>query len=193
MKLLNKITILLILFISYLSANTFYIDEPVLNSKIYMEMHGDKNNETVVFVHGLGDEASTIWEDSVNSLKENYHVIIFDLPGFGKSSKGSAEYTPEKYALVLDYIVSKYVNKPFYLIGHSMGGAISIKYTTLFENKVKKLFLINSAGILHRDAYGEFLIKVGVDKFVDAKQSDFLNTKITNLVSKAATKTMSVL
>lgn len=184
MKLLNKITILLILFISYLSANTFYIDEPVLNSKIYMEMHGDKNKETVVFVHGLGDEASTIWEDSVNSLKENYHVIIFDLPGFGKSSKGSAEYTPEKYALVLDYIVSKYVNKPFYLIGHSMGGAISIKYTTLFENKVKKLFLINSAGILHRDAYGEFLIKVGVDKFVDAKESDFLNTKITNFVSK---------
>ena len=184
MKLLNKITILLILFISYLSANTFYIDEPVLNSKIYMEMHGDKNNETVVFVHGLGDEASTIWEDSVNSLKENYHVIIFDLPGFGKSSKGSAEYTPEKYALVLDYIVSKYVNKPFYLIGHSMGGAISIKYTTLFENKVKKLFLINSAGILHRDAYGEFLIKVGVDKFVDAKESDYLNTKITNFVSK---------
>lgn len=184
MKLLNKITILLILCSSYLSANTFYIDEPVLNSKIYMEMHGDKNNETVVFVHGLGDEASTIWKDSVNSLKENYHVIIFDLPGFGKSSKSSAEYTPEKYALVLDYIVSKYVNKPFYLIGHSMGGAISIKYTTLFENKVKKLFLINSAGILHRDAYGEFLIKVGVDKFVDAKESDFLNTKITNLVSK---------
>ena len=184
MKLLNKITIFLILCSSYLSANTFYIDEPILNSKMYMEIHGDKNNETVVFVHGLGDEASTIWKDSVNSLKENYHVIIFDLPGFGKSSKSSAEYTPEKYALVLDYIVSKYVNKPFYLIGHSMGGAISIKYTTLFENKVKKLFLINSAGILHRDAYGEFLIKVGVDKFVDAKESDFLNTKITNLVSK---------
>lgn len=184
MKFLNKITIFLILCSSYLSANTFYIDEPILNSKMYMEIHGDKNNETVVFVHGLGDEASTIWKDSVNSLKENYHVIIFDLPGFGKSSKSSAEYTPEKYALVLDYIVSKYVNKPFYLIGHSMGGAISIKYTTLFENKVKKLFLINSAGILHRDAYGEFLIKVGVDKFVDAKESDFLNTKITNLVSK---------
>lgn len=184
MKLLNKITIFLILCSSYLSANTFYIDEPILNSKMYMEIHGDKNNETVVFVHGLGDEASTIWKDSVNSLKENYHVIIFDLPGFGKSSKSSAEYTPEKYALVLDYIVSKYVNKPFYLIGHSMGGAISIKYTTLFENKVKKLFLINSAGILHRDAYGEFLIKVGVDKFVDAKESDFFNTKITNLVSK---------
>lgn len=184
MKTLSKITLFLILISSYLSANIFYIDEPILNSKVYMEMHGDKNNETVVFVHGLGDEASTIWKDSVEKLKENYYVIIFDLPGFGKSSKSSAEYTPEKYALVLDYIVSKYINKPFYLIGHSMGGAISIKYTTLFENKIKKLFLINSAGILHRDAYGEFLIKVGVDKFVDAKESDFLNTKITNFMSK---------
>ena len=186
MKLLNKITLFLILFISSLSADTFYIDEPILKSKMYMEIHGNKNNETIVFVHGLGDEASTIWKDSVDRLKENYQVIIFDLPGFGKSSKSSAEYTPEKYALVLDYIVSKYVNKPFYLVGHSMGGAISIKYTTLFQNKVKKLFLIDSAGVLHRDAYGQFLIKMGVDKFVDAKESDFLNTKITNLVSKVS-------
>lgn len=183
MKLLNKITFFLVLLISSLSANAFYIDEPILKSKMYIEIHGNKNNETIVFVHGLGDEASTIWKDSVDRLKENYQVIIFDLPGFGKSSKSSAEYTPEKYALVLDYIVSEYVNKPFYLVGHSMGGAISLKYTQLYESKVKKLFLIDAAGILHKDAYSYFLIKTGIDKFFNVEEPTYINNKMSNLFS----------
>lgn len=148
-----------------------------------MEIHGDENNETIIFVHGLGDEASTIWKDSVDRLKENYQIIIFDLPGFGKSSKSSAEYTPEKYALVLDYIVSKYVNKQFYLVGHSMGGAISLKYTQLYESKVKKLFLIDAAGILHKDAYSYFLIKTGIDKFFNVEEPTYINNKMSNLFS----------
>lgn len=183
MKLLNKITFFLVLLISSLSANAFYIDEPILKSKMYIEIHGNKNNETIIFVHGLGDEASTIWKDSVDRLKENYQVIIFDLPGFGKSSKSSAEYTPEKYALVLDYIVSEYVNKPFYLVGHSMGGAISLKYTQLYESKVKKLFLIDAAGILHKDAYSYFLIKTGIDKFFNVEEPTYINNKMSNLFS----------
>ena len=183
MKLLNKITFFLVLLISSLSANAFYIDEPILKSKMYIEIHGNKNNETIIFVHGLGDEASTIWKDSVDRLKENYQVIIFDLPGFGKSSKSRAEYTPEKYALVLDYIVSEYVNKPFYLVGHSMGGAISLKYTQLYESKVKKLFLIDAAGILHKDAYSYFLIKTGIDKFFNVEEPTYINNKMSNLFS----------
>jgi pimeloyl-ACP methyl ester carboxylesterase len=151
-----------------------------------MEIHGDKNKETVVFVHGLGDEASSIWKSSVEKLKTHYRVIVFDLPGFGKSSKSSAEYTPEKYAFVLNHIISQYVQTPFYLVGHSMGGAISLKYTTLFGNNVKKLFLIASAGVLHQDAYGQFLIKMGVDKFINTKQSDALNTKITNFITNVS-------
>lgn len=170
--------------ISSLRAESFYIKEPVLNSEMYLEIHGNKNNETVIFVHGLGDEASSIWKDSVEKLKENYQVIIFDLPGFGNSSKDGAEYTPEKYALILDYIVSNYVNKPFYLVGHSMGAAISLEYVTLFENKVKKLFLIDAAGILHKDAYEQFLIKKSIDKYVDPNYNVNINSKITNVVSK---------
>lgn len=151
-----------------------------------MEIHGDKNKETVVFVHGLGDEASSIWKSSVEQLKANYRVIVFDLPGFGKSSKSSAEYTPEKYAFVLNHIVSQYVHTPFYLVGHSMGGAISLKYTTLFGNNVKKLFLIASAGVLHQDAYGQFLIKMGVDKFINDNQRDAFTVKITNFIANVS-------
>lgn len=183
MKIYNKILIILLFVVSFANANTTFINEPILNSKMYVETHGDKNKDVVVFVHGLGDEASTIWEESIEKLKNDYFIITFDLPGFGKSSKQSAEYTPLKYALVVDYIVSKYTNKPFYLIGHSMGGAITLKYTQLYETKVKKLFLIDVAGILHKDAYSQFLIKTGIDKFFNIEDTNIINSKVSDFFS----------
>ena len=187
MKIFNKFLIILLFVFSTLNANTTFIDEPILNSNVYVQTYGDQNNEVVVFVHGLGDEASTIWESSIEKLKENYYVITFDLPGFGKSSKSDAEYTPSKYALFVDYIVSKYTNKPFYLVGHSMGGAISLKYANLYEEKVKQLFLIDAAGVLHKDAYSHFLIKMGIDKFLNIENVDNVNNKISNFISNIST------
>ena len=183
MKIYNKFIAIFIFTISIANADISFIDEPILNSNMYVETHGNPDNEVVVFVHGLGDEASTIWESSIDKLKEEYFVITFDLPGFGKSSKQSAEYTPSKYALVVDYIVSQYTNKPFYLVGHSMGGAISLKYTQLYESKVKKLFLIDAAGILHKDAYSSFLIKTGIDKFFKVEEPSYINNKMSDLFS----------
>jgi pimeloyl-ACP methyl ester carboxylesterase len=72
---------------SKIFADEFYIQEPVLNSQVYINVDGNIENEPIVFVHGLGDEASTIWQETILKLKDNYYVITFDLPGFGKSSK----------------------------------------------------------------------------------------------------------
>ena len=183
MKIYNKLLTIFIFTLSIANADISFVEEPVFNSNMYVQTYGNPNNEVVVFVHGLGDEASTIWESSIDKLKEEYFIITFDLPGFGKSSKQSAEYTPSKYALLVDYIVSQYTNKPFYLVGHSMGGAISLKYTQLYELKVKKLFLIDAAGILHKDAYSYFLIKTGIDKFFNVEEPTYINNKMSDLFS----------
>ena len=177
---------------SKIFADEFYIQEPVLNSQVYINVDGNIENEPIVFVHGLGDEASTIWQETIHKLKDNYYVITFDLPGFGKSSKDNVEYTPEKYAQVLDFLVSKFLdNRQFYLVGHSMGGAISLKYATLHQDKIKKLFVIDSAGILHKDSYGEFMIKNQVSKMVDENSRSELNGQIsqfaTNITNSLAT------
>lgn len=62
MKIYKKLLIIFVFVFSTVNANTTFINEPILNSMMYVETHGDKNKEVVVFVHGLGDEASTIWE-----------------------------------------------------------------------------------------------------------------------------------
>ncbi|RXI28246.1 hypothetical protein CRU89_02210 [Aliarcobacter trophiarum] len=183
-----------ILFLSFLYADEYYIQEPILNSQVYINVDGNIENEPIVFVHGLGDEASTIWQESILKLKDNYYVISFDLPGFGKSSKENVEYTPEKYAQILDFLVSKFLeNREFYLVGHSMGGAISLKYTMLYQERVKKLMLIDSAGVLHKDAYGEFMIKTQVGKMVDSNKKSELNSQISKLATDITSSLSSIL
>ena len=179
---------------SKIFADEFYIQEPVLNSQVYINVDGNIENEPIVFVHGLGDEASTIWQETIHKLKDNYYVITFDLPGFGKSSKDNVEYTPEKYAQVLDFLVSKFLdNRQFYLVGHSMGGAISLKYATLHQDKIKKLFVIDSAGILHKDSYGEFMIKNQVSKMVDENSRSELNGQISQFATNITNSLASIL
>ena len=189
-----KLFLFLLIFINYLHTEEFFIDEPILNSNIYINIEGDEKKDAIVFVHGLGDEASTIWENSIDKLKNDYYVIRFDLPGFGKSSKANVEYTPEKYAEVLDFIVSKYLNeKKFYLVGHSMGGAISLRYAMKYPNNLKKLMVIDSAGILQKDAYGEFIIKTQINKIVDENKKSSLNNQISQLASNITSSLTEIL
>ncbi|MCT7909459.1 alpha/beta hydrolase [Arcobacter lacus] len=189
-----KLFLFLLIFIHYLYAEEFFIDEPILDSNIYINIEGDEKKDAIVFVHGLGDEASTIWKNSIEKLKNDYYVITFDLPGFGKSSKANVEYTPEKYAEVLDFIVSKYLNeKKFYLVGHSMGGAISLKYAIKYPNKLKKLMVIDSAGILQKDAYGEFIVKTQINKIVDENKKSALNNQISQLASNITSSLTEIL
>jgi pimeloyl-ACP methyl ester carboxylesterase len=186
MKLIFKVLLFTILLFINSFAKEFYIEEPYLDSSVNVQTYGNKNNEVIVFVHGLGDEASNIWKNSIDTLKDRYYILTLDLPGFGKSSKYNREYTPKNYSLTLNYIVERFINKPFYLIGHSMGGAISIKFTSMFPQKVKKLMLIDVAGILHQDAYSQFLVKMGLSQYfknrtINEKGGSFLSS-LTNII-----------
>lgn len=183
---INKLFISIILVFTYVNSKTFYIDEPILNTKVFIQTYGDKSKEAIVLVHGLGHEASSIWKDTIEKFKNDYYIVSFDLPGFGKSSRVNRELTPTNYSLFINYISNLYINKPFFLIGHSMGGAISLKYTSMFPKNVKKLLLIDVAGILHRDTYSNFLINTGIDSFFKIKSIEPLN-KISNIFSQITT------
>lgn len=171
-------------------AGTF-ITEPVFNASVYMQTVGNPDNPAVVLVHGLGDEASTIWESSIERLKDDYFVVTFDLPGFGQSSKSNELYSPLNYAKFIHYITQTYVKKPFHLVGHSMGGAIALKYTSMYPSDVESLVLVDAAGILHRSEYNNFLVQNGVNAFFDEQNGliqGLQTQKVTSFIDKIAEK-----
>lgn len=135
------------------------IAEPVFKGNACIYEENRQAAQTVVLVHGINGSALRDWEKAIPALAEHYHVVAFDLPGFGNSSWKDGQLTPENYAKFIHVVTDKYVQRPFYLVGHSLGGAIALRYTALYPEDVKSLVIADAAGILHRFAYSKFLVR----------------------------------
>lgn len=141
---------------------SYFIDDPVFGGQSYIVEAGRKNRELVVLVHGLGDIASQTWTRLIPKLAEHYHVLTFDLPGFGRSSKSNQLYSPDNYVAFINYVVKQSGHDQFMLVGHSMGGNIALRFASTYPYKVKRLMLVDAAGVLHRVTYATFLTHYGI-------------------------------
>jgi pimeloyl-ACP methyl ester carboxylesterase len=172
-----------------LPKNVKFIQEPIFNSKIYFYDSAAKFKTTVILVHGVGDDASKIWTNLVPILEKQYRVIYFDLPGFGRSDKGDALYSPKNYAAFIKWIYDNYIDGPMYLIGHSMGGAISLCYAGTYPQSLQRLILVDAAGILHRTAFTKSIASIQITEITKFKifqdEIDLLSRFIeTNLLGE---------
>ena len=94
---------------------------------------------SIIFIHGSGGDGS-VWENQLEKLGRDYEIIIPDLPGHGKS-EGSVFVTAEKYARWLESFSEKLNLQPFYLAGHSLGGAVAQAFARSFPKKTRGLIL----------------------------------------------------
>ncbi|WP_394699442.1 alpha/beta fold hydrolase [uncultured Desulfobacter sp.] len=152
------------------------VPEPVFGGEMLVREAGQKNPEMVLLVHGLGDEAGTTWDGIIGDLALHYHVVAPDLPGFGKSSKGNHLYSPAAYAQALNILVMSMPAKPLYLVGHSMGGGISLVYAALYGRDLKRLVIVDSVGVLHRLAVSQYHTKEQINQNLPFIPSGIGNT-----------------
>ena len=139
LKIYSIIIIILLIATIGSSEESNYVTEPVFNSKMFIYEKGDKNNTSVVLVHGVGDIGSKIWKDTIPILEKKYHLIVLDLPGFAKSEKKNVLYSPATYSKLLTWVIEKYVKKKdYYLVGHSLGAAISLYHSSKSASNLKK-------------------------------------------------------
>jgi pimeloyl-ACP methyl ester carboxylesterase len=136
-----------------------YSRDPVFNSNTYIWEAGKQNRRTLVLVHGVGDEASLIWRDLIELLAPRFHVIAFDLPGFGRSEKTKTIYSPERYGQFLNWIIRENATEPVILLGHSLGGTLALRYATTYPETVEQLIVVDAAAILHRIAISKNFIR----------------------------------
>lgn len=137
--------------------------EPIFQGRAYIYESGRAHKKTVVLIHGIGDNGARDWQALIPQLAREYRVLTFDLPGFGRSDKANVLYSPANYTAFVKHVVEKYVRGPFYLVGHSMGAAVALRYAATYPRDVERLVLANVAGILHRSAYSQYLSHLSVN------------------------------
>lgn len=106
------------------------------------------NGEAVVLTHGYATPYY-IYDKLFDAfVTAGYKVLRYDLLGRGYSERVDKDYTAELFAEQLDDI-TKYVwgDEKFYLVGTSMGGAITTAFCKNHPEKVKKLILLAPAGM----------------------------------------------
>jgi pimeloyl-ACP methyl ester carboxylesterase len=135
------------------------VTDPFFGGKMLVREAGQQNDQMILLVHGLGDEAGTTWNSVVGELAREYHVVAPDLPGFGGSSKANLLYSPDAYAQALRYLVVSLPSKPLTLVGHSLGGGVSMVYAALYGQDLQRLVLVDSVGGLHRLAVSQYFVK----------------------------------
>ena len=126
------------------------IKTPGFEQPVSVYMTGSKDTNVIVLVHGLGYKAHNDWLPVIPSLVEDYQIVTFDLPGFGKSISSSEELSPKTYSQMIKHIILQVVQKPVIIIGHSMGAAISLYFSSENPDLVERLIMVNSAGIIHK-------------------------------------------
>ena len=99
--------------------------------------------KAIMLVHGFIEDGS-MWTGMLNGLKKNYQVIIPDLPGFGKSSLPERELTMAWYAEYLHAIVKTEKVSRLILLGHSMGGYVTLNFAEKYGDMLSGFGLVNS-------------------------------------------------
>ncbi len=141
------------------------IFEPVFQGRTRILTAGNPRNEAVVLVHGIGEAGARDWYGVIPALAERHYVIAFDLPGFASSDHRNQTFTPLMYAAFVQHVVRERLRNPFVLVGHSLGGAVALRYAAVWPNDVKRLVVVDAAGVLYRSALAkEVMALSGGDK-----------------------------
>ncbi|MBN3581577.1 alpha/beta hydrolase [Algoriphagus aestuarii] len=126
----------------------------------------------LILIHGFCETAA-MWEDFADALSSEFRVICPDLPGVGQSLIDSETLSMEEIAVILEsWLEEKQILYPI-VIGHSLGGYVTLALAELMGQKLKGIGLFHSTAFSDsqekkemRDRTVTFLVKHGVEKFV---------------------------
>ncbi len=156
----------------------------------HYELAEAKSETTIVLVHGFS-VPMFIWDTTFEALKQaGFQVLRYDLFGRGLSDRPRGRYDLERFVRQLSELLEALHLPSVALIGLSMGGPIVAAFTARFPERVRRLVLIDVAGVrpLKLPWYlrlgtlpglGEFLLWLtGAERLVQGAASDLFDPKL---------------
>ncbi|MCX5752090.1 MAG: alpha/beta hydrolase [Candidatus Krumholzibacteria bacterium] len=131
-----------------------------------------KDTPAIVFVHCWSCDKS-YWKDQLPYFEKKYTVVALDLAGHGDSGLGRADWTVESFAADVVAVVDALKLKKVILVGHSMGGPVSLEAARMMPGRV-----IGVIGVDTFQDFGETYSEEQQKQWLDAFQADF--SKVTD-------------
>ncbi len=113
--------------------------------RLYYRVSG--RGSVLMLVHGFGEESS-VWDGLLPALEDQYRVIVPDLPGSAESEL-IPDMTIEGMAEALHAVLHEEEVDTCVVIGHSMGGYITLALAEKYWNHV------SAFGLFHSTSYAD--------------------------------------
>jgi pimeloyl-ACP methyl ester carboxylesterase len=118
-----------------------------LRTRLHYIDWGNPSAPPLILVHGGFDHARS-WDWTARALARDYHVIAPDLRGHGDSGwSADGSYMMANFVYDLAQLVDMLGRSPVTIVGHSLGGAISLRYAGLYPETVQKIVALEGLGL----------------------------------------------
>jgi pimeloyl-ACP methyl ester carboxylesterase len=108
---------------------------------VHYEVYG--RGRPVILLHGwLGSWG--LWQETMVYLSRYYRTYALDFWGFGESGKKRETYAVPDFVSMVDQFMDQLGIEQSPLVGHSMGGTVSLGVAIRYPNRVPKVVVIGS-------------------------------------------------
>jgi len=104
-------------------------------------------DKCIYFFHGWGGSV-TSFKRLISQLGDKINIVNIDFWGFGSSSIPNSDWNLNDYIAPILKIMALNNYSENYCVAHSFGGRVAIKLAINIESKLKKIVLIDSAGLM---------------------------------------------
>ena len=117
-------------------------------SQLRVECYGREGAPPIILTHGWGAN-STEWDYLKKELSDSFRLIVWDLPGLGRSTRPTnRDYSLENLSRHLEAVLGLAGDQPAILLGHSIGGMITLTFCRLFPkalgDRVRAIALVQT-------------------------------------------------
>ncbi len=108
---------------------------------VHYETYGQ--GKPVVLLHGwLGSWG--LWQRTMELLGRSHRTYALDFWGFGESGKKRETYAVGDFVTLVDQFMDKLGIESAPVVGHSMGGTVSLSMAFRFPHRVQKVVVVGS-------------------------------------------------
>jgi pimeloyl-ACP methyl ester carboxylesterase len=122
--------------------------EGARGAKLYVEQLGPRNAPCLILTHGWGLD-STIWAYTKSELAKDFRIVVWDLPGMGRSRAGPDSVHLSAFAEDLARVIAWTGRDKVVLASHSIGGmttqTLARDNPAFFKDRVAGAVLINTS------------------------------------------------